>query len=64
LAERHTNRIFCRLAFGVGAYIFRIASAEQLFIVQQQMAEIMLVSWQPQGTATHHRTADVLLFRL
>lgn len=32
--------------------IFRIASAENLFIIQQQLTEIKLVSWQPQGADT------------
>jgi hypothetical protein len=43
------------LFFGVCVYIFRTASAEQLLIVQQQLDEIMLVSWQPQGTDTAKR---------
>jgi len=32
--------------------IFRIASAENLLIIQQQLTEIKLVSWQPQGSDT------------
>jgi len=37
---------------------FRIASTEKLFIIQQQLAEIKLVSLQPQGADTYYRTED------
>jgi len=40
--------------------IFRIASDEKFFILQQQLAEIKLVSWQPQGADTYYGTVDVL----
>jgi hypothetical protein len=45
---------------GVGAYNFRIPPAEHLFVIQKEMADIMLVSWQPPGTDAHYRRVDVL----
>ena len=48
MAERHTNKMLCLLLVLVRV-ILRFASAEKLFIIPQKLAEIKLVSWQPQG---------------